>query len=82
LALAAQCGFSADSGRTAALPELRVGARNGTLRPSRYIHKKPEGQMTEVSYMFPKPGADKTPVPKVTFVTRVGDLGCGVGYYK
>ena len=44
--------------------------------------QKPEGQITEVSYMFPRPGADKTPVPKVTFVTKVGDLGCGVGYYK
>ena len=33
--------------------------------------QKPEGQITEVpSY------------PKVSFVTRVGDLGCGVGYYK
>ena len=32
--------------------------------------------------MFPKPGPNKTPVPKVSFVTRVGDLGCGVGYYK
>src|SRR5271166_5302292 len=44
--------------------------------------QKPEGQITEVSYMFPRPGADKTPVPKVSFVTRVGELGCGVGYYK
>ena len=44
--------------------------------------QKPQGQVTEVSYMFPRPGADKTPVPKVTFVTAVGDLGCGVGYYK
>jgi hypothetical protein len=44
--------------------------------------QKPEGQITEVSYTFPKPGADKTPVPKVSFMTRVGDLGCGVGYYK
>jgi len=43
---------------------------------------KPEGQMTEVSYMFPRPGGDKTPAPKVTFVTRVGELGCGVGYYQ
>jgi signal transduction histidine kinase len=41
-----------------------------------------DGQVNEVSYMFPKPGPDKTPVPKVSFVTRVGDLGCGVGYYK
>jgi hypothetical protein len=32
--------------------------------------------------MFPRPGADKTPVPKVSLATRVGDLGCGVGYYK
>ena len=44
--------------------------------------QKPEGQITEVSYMFPRPGADKTPVPKVSFVTKAGDLGCGVGYYK
>jgi signal transduction histidine kinase len=36
----------------------------------------------EVSYMFPKAGADKTPVPKVSFVAAVSDLGCGVGYYK
>jgi hypothetical protein len=42
-----------------------------------------EGQITEVSYMFPKPGADTTPVAKISLVTKVGDnLGCGVGYYK
>jgi predicted outer membrane protein len=41
-----------------------------------------EGQITEVSYMFPKPGTDPTPVAKISLVTRVGDLGCGVGYYK
>ena len=44
--------------------------------------QKPEGEIGEVSYLFPRPGADKTPVPKVSFTTRVGDLGCGVGYYK
>jgi signal transduction histidine kinase len=44
--------------------------------------KKPEGQFTQVSYMFPKPGADATPVPKVSFTSRAGDLVCGVGYYK
>jgi|SRR5579862_228133 len=36
----------------------------------------------EVTYMFPKPGADKTPAPKVSFVAAVAGLGCGVGYYK
>ena len=45
-------------------------------------YQKPEGEITEVSYMIPRPGPDKTPVPKVSLVTRVGDLGCGVGYYK
>ncbi len=44
--------------------------------------KNPEGYISEVSYMFPKPGADKTPVPKASFVTKVADLICGVGYYK
>jgi Single Cache domain 2 len=45
-------------------------------------YQKPDGVISEVSYMFPRPGADKTPVPKTSLVTRVGDLGCGVGYYK
>jgi hypothetical protein len=45
-------------------------------------YQKPEGQITEVSYMFVRPGPDKTPAQKVSFATRVGDLGCGVGYYK
>ena len=51
-------------------PDLHAAAQN------------PEGQITEVSYMFPRPGPDKTPVQKVSFVTKAGDVGCGVGYYK
>jgi len=43
---------------------------------------KPEGQITEVTYMFVRPGPDTKPVPKVSLVTRAGDLICGVGYYK
>jgi hypothetical protein len=45
-------------------------------------YQKPEGQITEVSYMWVRPGPDKTSVPKMSFATKVGDLGCGVGYYK
>ncbi len=41
-----------------------------------------EGQVNEVSYMSPKAGADKTWVPKASYVTAVSGLGCGVGYYK
>jgi signal transduction histidine kinase len=44
--------------------------------------QKPAGQITEVSYMFTRPGTDNALLPKVTFVTKAGDLGCGVGYYK
>ena len=45
--------------------------------------QKPEGQVTEVSnYLSPKPGTTAPAVAKVSFVTKAGDLGCGVGYYK
>ena len=45
--------------------------------------QKPEGQVTEVSgYMFPKPGTKEPLFTKASFVTKVADLGCGVGYYK
>jgi hypothetical protein len=30
---------------------------------------------------FARPG-DPKPVPKVSYVTKVGDIYCGVGYYK
>lgn len=43
--------------------------------------QKPEGQITEVHYVFSRPG-DAKPSQKISFVTRIGDLGCGVGYYK
>ena len=41
-----------------------------------------EGKITEVSYMFPRPGTDPTLFQKVSFITGVGDQGCGVGYFK
>ena len=40
-----------------------------------------EGTVTSVNYNFPKPGTTE-PVPKESFVTRVGGQGCAVGYYK
>jgi hypothetical protein len=45
--------------------------------------QKPEGEITEVSsYLFPKPGTLTPTFEKVSFITKVGDLVCGVGYYK
>jgi signal transduction histidine kinase len=39
------------------------------------------GSISTVDYKFPKPGTTEY-VPKQSFVTRIGDQGCGVGYYK
>ena len=45
--------------------------------------QKPEGEITVVGpYLFPKPGTTTPTFPKVSFVTKVGELGCGVGYYN
>jgi hypothetical protein len=44
--------------------------------------QKPEGQITEVTYVSAKFGTTEPVFPKVSFVTRVADLVCGVGYYK
>src|SRR5215210_2085587 len=38
--------------------------------------KAQDGKITEVSYMFPRPGSDKTPVQKMSFVTKVADHIC------
>jgi hypothetical protein len=39
------------------------------------------GNIATIGYKFPKPGTTEY-VPKESFVTRVGDQGCGVGYCK
>jgi cytochrome c len=45
------------------------------------IKAAPAEGFATIDYKFPKPGTTE-PVPKQSFVTRVGDQGCGVGYYK
>jgi hypothetical protein len=45
------------------------------------IKNAPEGTVSTVDYKFPKPGTTE-PVPKESYVTRIGNEGCGVGYYK
>lgn len=40
-----------------------------------------EGKISEVSYMWPRPGQTE-PVQKVSYVTKVGNEVCAVGYYK
>lgn len=40
-----------------------------------------EGGVSEVSYMWPRPDTTE-PVQKITYVTKVGDQVCAVGYYQ
>ena len=44
--------------------------------------QKPEGEVSEVSYLFSRPGSNQEPAPKTAFVTKAADLGCVVGYYQ
>lgn len=39
-----------------------------------------EGQVKAISYLWPRPG-ETAPVQKISFVTRIGDQTCAVGYY-
>jgi len=45
------------------------------------IKNSAPGSVVTVQYSYPRPGTTE-PVPKESFVTRIGDQGCGVGYYK
>jgi signal transduction histidine kinase len=56
--------------------------KNGKALGEEMMTVAKEGKFDEVSYMWPRPGADTTPVQKVSYVTKAGDQVCGVGYYK
>jgi hypothetical protein len=44
--------------------------------------QKSEDAVTEIAYLAKKPPpADSTPAKKVSVVRRIGQIGCGVGYY-
>jgi hypothetical protein len=85
------CFNTGDGAVTAAPFETLIGKDVRTLKDAvgkpfgeenYQAAQKDEGQITEVNYRFKRPGADTTPADKVSFITRVGDQGCGVGYYK
>ena len=56
--------------------------KNGKKLGEAIVAAAKEGQIAEVDYMWPRPGADTTPVKKFTYVTKAGDQVCGVGYYQ
>jgi cytochrome c len=56
-------------------------AKDGSPLGQKIFDSVKEGSVATVAYNFPKPGTTD-PVPKEAFVTKVGNEGCGVGYYK
>jgi len=80
--------FNASDGNTVAHPnpalintDVRAFSFKGDPIGQRLFDAAKSVSPTTVDYLFPKPGTTE-PVPKESFVTRVGELGCGVGYYK
>jgi cytochrome c len=55
--------------------------KDGSPLGEKVFNASKAGTVSTVSYNFPKPGTTE-PVAKESYVTRVGDQGCGVGYYK
>src|SRR5215469_7691969 len=78
--------FVADVNQPNLIGQNVMDLKDATGKPfGRELYKamqRPEGEITDVGYMFPKPGSEQQLAPKVAFVTRVGDLGCAVGYYQ
>ena len=80
--------FNASDGNTVAHPNpalintnVRAFNFKGDAIGQRVFDAAKGPNPTTVDYLFPKPGTTE-PAPKESFVTRVGELGCGVGYYK
>jgi len=55
--------------------------KNGKMLGREILSVAKEGQFAQVDYMWPRPGTTE-PVHKVSFVTKVSDQVCGVGYYN
>jgi hypothetical protein len=80
--------ISAEDGRMVAHPDPKLRGQdarslrdpNGKAFIVEMLDVAKLGQSAKVSYLFPRPGST-VPVPKTSFVTRVKDLVCGVGYY-
>jgi hypothetical protein len=55
--------------------------KNGKMLGKALMSAAKEGKFSKVQYMWPRPGTTKA-IKKVSFVTKVDDQVCGVGYYK
>jgi len=61
--------------------DVRAFKFKGDAIGERVFDAAKAGRIATLDYNFPKPGTTE-PAPKESFVTRIGDEGCGVGFYK
>ena len=61
---------------------LRLGQDQYGKRLLSTLREAPQGKVISVAYNALRPGTKSGAVPKVSFVARVGNQGCGVGYYR
>jgi signal transduction histidine kinase len=55
--------------------------KNGNNLGELFYATAAKGKINIVEYVWPRPGETK-PAPKRSYVTRINDQMCGVGYYK
>ena len=65
--------------RGSKLPDIKDA--NGFAFGQEIMRTATEGQISEITYLRPRPGSE-TPVEKVTLYTKVGGQICAVGCYK
>ena len=61
---------------------LRLGQDQYGKRLLSTLREAPQGKVISVAYNALRPGTKSGAVPKVSFVARVGNQGCDVGYYR
>jgi len=62
-------------------PASEIKDVDGKMVVEDMIKVAEEGKVAEVEYKWPQPDSTE-PLPKVSYVTKIGDQVCGVGYYK
>ena len=82
------CYSTKDGKLTAHLNRSLLGQDIRTLKDGegapvgqRIFDANQAGEIRTIDYKFPRPGTTN-PVPKQSYITIVGNQGCGVGYYK
>lgn len=62
-------------------PASEIKDADGKMIVEEMMRVAEEGKVAEVEYKWPQLGSTE-PLPKVSYVTKIGNQVCGVGYYK